>query len=97
MDENEITAQEPRSINELVDLDYSEMTTEEIEIIIEWRAANKARDTAYRERMEALNNRSAELKALTMEQVKASKAVLAEMKSRARERYEKASADNGQA
>lgn len=34
-------------INKLIDKPYSEMTEEEIEFVVEWKASIKARDTAY--------------------------------------------------
>lgn len=81
-----------RTINELADLDYSEMTNEEIELMIEWRAENKARDDAYKERMNALHRRSEELKSIAMMRVEASRGLLNDMRERAHARYEKASA-----
>lgn len=43
---------EPRQLSELLLLDYSDMTEEEINIVIEWRAQIKARDSIYQERLE---------------------------------------------
>lgn len=34
-------------INKLIDKPYSEMTDEEIEFVVEWKASIKARDAAY--------------------------------------------------
>lgn len=34
-------------INQLIDKPYSEMTDEEIEFVVEWKASIKARDAAY--------------------------------------------------
>lgn len=34
-------------INEIIDKDYSELTPEEIEAVIEWKAEVKARDNAF--------------------------------------------------
>lgn len=39
-------------INEIIDKDYSELTTEEIEAIIEWKAEVKARDNAFAQLVE---------------------------------------------
>ena len=44
----------PRGINELIDLPYSEMTEEEIELIVEFKAAIKARDEQHAEAMKTL-------------------------------------------
>lgn len=41
-----------RSISELVLLDHRELTEEEFNRVVEWRAAQKARDTAYTENNE---------------------------------------------
>ena len=43
--------QEPRPLEKLLTLDYEEMTSEEIEMVIEWRAQCKANETEYQERM----------------------------------------------
>lgn len=43
---------EPRPLNELLLLDYSEMTSDEINIVIEWRAQIMARDATYQARLE---------------------------------------------
>ena len=51
----------PRTIDELVDLPYSEMTEEEIELLVEWKAANRARDEEHQRRMEALQAHFAEV------------------------------------
>lgn len=36
-----------RKIDQLIDLPYSEMTNEEVELVVEWKASIKARDEAY--------------------------------------------------
>lgn len=43
------TTEEPKKIdiNEIIDKDYSELTPEEIEAVIEWKAEVKARDNAF--------------------------------------------------
>lgn len=38
-----------RKIDQLIDLPYSEMTDEEIELVVEWKASVKARDDAFRQ------------------------------------------------
>lgn len=43
--------QEPRPLEKLLTLDYVEMTNDEIEMVIEWRAQCKANETEYQERM----------------------------------------------
>jgi len=66
----------PRTIDELVDLPYSEMTEEEVELIVEWKAANKARDEEHRRRMDALQAHFAEEIAIHRQAAAESKAVL---------------------
>lgn len=39
-------------INEIIDKDYSELTPEEIEALIDWKAEVKARDNAFAQLME---------------------------------------------
>lgn len=51
MDENT----QERTIDELMDLPYSEMTDEEIERVVEFKAANIARDAEHVARMDALH------------------------------------------
>ena len=48
------TAEESKKIdiNEIIDKDYSELTPEEIEALIEWKAEVKARDNAFAQLVE---------------------------------------------
>lgn len=48
------TTEEPKKIdiNEIIDKDYSELTAEEIEALIDWKAEVKARDNAFAQLME---------------------------------------------
>lgn len=41
-------------INKLLDKPYSELTDDEIEQVIDWKASIKARDQAYMERLQAI-------------------------------------------
>ena len=66
----------PRTIDELVDLPYSEMTEEEIDMLVEWKAANKARDDEHQRRMDALQAHFAEEIAIHRQAAAESKAVL---------------------
>ena len=52
--ENSETAAKPRSIDELYPLPYSEMTEEEIEIVVEFKANLQAQSKANAERLEAI-------------------------------------------
>ena len=48
MDDNTETVQEkPRTINDLIDLPYSEMTEDEIALVVEFKANIKARDAEH--------------------------------------------------
>lgn len=79
---------EPRTIDELVDLPYSEMTEEEVELIIEWKAANKVRDEEHRRRMDALQAHFAEEIAIHRQAAAESKAVLDNLTAAALARLE---------
>lgn len=43
---------EPRTIDQLIDLPYSEMTEEEIGIVVDWKAARKAEEGAQKKIVE---------------------------------------------
>jgi hypothetical protein len=99
MDENESTQEtvkpKERSINELIDLPYSEMTDEEIARVVDFKAAIKARDTEFKRRMEEMQNHLEEIKAVHMETARNADALLAELTAHAINDYKAAS--NGQA
>lgn len=80
----------PRTIDELVDLPYSEMTEEEVELIVEWKATNKARDEEHRRRMDALQAHFAEEIAIHRQAAAESKAVLDNLTAAAIARLEAA-------
>lgn len=54
-------ATKERSIDELLKHPYSELTDEEIERVVEWKAGIKARDAAYTERIAAINTNGEKL------------------------------------
>ena len=78
----------PRTIDELVDLPYSEMTEEEVELIVEWKATNRARDEEHQRRMEALQAHFAEEIAIHRQAAAESKAVLDNLTAAALARLE---------
>ena len=78
----------PRTIDELVDLPYSEMTEEEIDLLVEWKAANRARDEEHQRRMEALQAHFAEEIAIHRQAAAESKAVLDNLTAAALARLE---------
>ena len=80
----------PRTIDELVDLPYSEMTEDEIELIVEWKAANRARDEEHQRRMDALQAHFAEEIAIHRQAAAESKAVLDNLTAAAITRLEAA-------
>ena len=47
-------------INKLLDKPYSEMTEEEIEAVVEWKAQVKARDKQFSETLQAIKDAQAE-------------------------------------
>lgn len=63
--ENTEQTTEERDINKLLDLPYSEMTEEEIERVIEFKAEVKARDAQFEQTLEAIKGASdAQLKVM---------------------------------
>lgn len=52
-----------RSIDELIDLPYSEMTDDEIERVIEFKAACKARDETHKAQIAAIESHMQEISA----------------------------------
>lgn len=81
MDENK-----PRDINELIDLPYSEMSEEEIELVVNFKAEVKARDTAFTERMEEQKRANEETLKINASIAAAAKAQLAELQQMAFDR-----------
>ena len=79
---------EPRSINKLIDLPYSEMTDEEIEIVIEFKAAVRARDAIYSQEMQAIKDSLEETSAMHLALAQSIEQTLADMTKHAIERYE---------
>lgn len=47
-------------VNKLIDKPYSEMTEEEIEAVVEWKAQVKARDKQFSETLQAIKDAQAE-------------------------------------
>ena len=81
----------PRSINELIDLPYSEMTEEEIELVVEFKASVKARDAQHEEAMKILQEGiNAEI-AIHQEMADKAQTTLDEMTKHAINRFEDAS------
>lgn len=63
--ENAEQTTEERDINKLLDLPYSEMTENEIERVVEFRAEVKARDAQFEQTLEAIKEASdAQLKVM---------------------------------
>lgn len=58
-------------VNKLLDRPYSELTDEEIEAVIDFRASVKARDRSHAERLQAIRDASERIAAQQQEQVQA--------------------------
>lgn len=61
--------QNPRPIDDIIDLPYSELTEEEIELVIDYKAQIKARDEQFAARMKA--QRQASLQSIQIAQAAA--------------------------
>lgn len=91
MDETTENAPEaPRDINELIDLPYSEMSDEEIELVVEFKANVKARDAEHEARMAALHETMAESAAANAAIAQKADALLTELTAHAVQRYKEA-------
>lgn len=66
----------PRSINDIIDLPYTELTAEEIELVINFKANIIARDEEHKARMNALNDAMAEKAQLHAENARKSQELL---------------------
>lgn len=62
---------EPIDVNRLLDRPYSELSDEEIEAVIDFRASVKARDRSHAERLQAIRDASERIIAQQQEQVQA--------------------------
>nr|DAH03709.1 MAG TPA: hypothetical protein [Bacteriophage sp.] len=58
-------------VNKLLDRPYSELSNEEIEAVIDFRASVKARDKAHAERLQAIRDAGDRIAAQQQEQVQA--------------------------
>lgn len=79
-----------RGINELIDLPYSEMTDEEIELVVEFKAAVKAHDAEHEARMALLHETMAESAAANAAIAQKADALLTELTAHAVQRYKEA-------
>lgn len=95
-DNNELFSEEPkqpekpRDINQLIDLPYSEMTDEEIEIVIAAKAAQKAREEEHEKRMQIAKETSDQIIAIHKEAAEHSQNVLDRLVANAMKLYEDA-------
>lgn len=60
-------------INEIIDKDYSELTPEEVEAVIDWKAEVKARDNAFAQLVEQQKKADEERIAIMEAEAKAAK------------------------
>lgn len=78
----------PRDLDKLLNLEYSEMTEEEIGIVIEYKAAILARDREHDERMEMLRVHMDEQAAINMAIAESAQNTLDELTRHAIGRFE---------
>lgn len=86
----EETTTTPRDIRELLTLDYSEMTSEEIDLVVDWKAERKANEQAHIESMQKLENTLTSLRESARESYNNSKACQDELLELSRELFNKA-------
>lgn len=53
---NEQVENKPRSIDEIIDLPYSELSDEEIELVINFKTEVRLRDAEHEQKMQVLND-----------------------------------------
>ena len=85
----------PRSINVIIHLPYSELTPEEIEAVIDFRAKAIARDEEHKARMQALNDAMKEKARKHEENARKSQELLESLTRHAIDRFMEVS-ENGQ-
>lgn len=78
----------PRDINELIDLEYSEMTDEEIGIVVEFKANVIARDAEHEKQMQMLHDHLEEQARINMEAAKDTSDLLDRLTRHAIDRFE---------
>lgn len=87
--------QAPRELNVLMGLELTELTPEELEIVVEEKARVKARDQQHAERMEALNQNMKALAEIERENARRFEQISLSLTQIALKRYEEASRDDG--
>lgn len=85
--------EKPRDINELLDLPYSEMTDEEIERVIQFKADVQTRDALFAAQNNAISEALTQAAAMHMDIANNAQARLNELTAHAIARYEKESAN----
>lgn len=84
-----------RTIDELIDLPYSEMSEDEISLVVEWKAAIKARDAEYEQRMKMLSEKLDEIRDIHLQTAHDAGALLEQLTAHAIDNYKAVS--NGEA
>lgn len=82
------TADAPRDINELIDMPYSEMTEQEIELVIQFKADVQTRDALHSETMKKLDEHLQDAAAQNKRAADAAIERLNELTAHAIERFE---------
>ena len=90
MAETEQAQEMPRTIDELIDLPYSEMTEEEIALVVDFKAEVKARDAQHAARMEAIQESIAENAAVHRAMAEKADDLLTKLTEHAIEQYNEA-------
>jgi len=83
----------PRSIDEIIDLPRSELTDEEIDLLIDWKASIKARDEAYQQRMELQRQANEEALRITRETAQEARQALNVLVNKAIDKWEEVKPD----
>lgn len=89
--ENQETEKRERSIDELYDLPYSEMTEEEIERIVQYKADKQTRTALYNEQIQQISDTLEEVRRVNMEAAQQAMEQLDQMTAHTIQRFKDAS------
>lgn len=89
--ENQETEKRERSIDELYDLPYSEMTEEEIERLVQYKADVQTRTALYNEQIQQISDTLEEVRRVNMEAAQQAMEQLDQMTAHAIQRFKDAS------
>lgn len=86
----------PRSIDELIDLPYSEMTEDEIALVVDFKAACKSRDEMHGERMRLIAEQLNEMAQVNLSIAQQAQSQLDRLTAHAIARFESETIDDEQ-